>query len=179
MLRGKRGFTIIELTIAIAISSILMGTLVSAFYYTSTVPLALSNQINAENELRLALDQIQNDGVQAQSFTPGSDPYEYYGYFSSDPDPEGRGGSTIIYRYEDGQLVREESIADDLPTVRIIARHIVNVEDVVFDYDGGKVVTVNMTVTLNPDTQNEVIKKLSETDTRQIDMRATPLRRER
>ncbi len=179
MKRGKRGFTLIELTIAIAISSILMGTLVSAFYYTSTVPPALSNQINAENELRLALDQIQNDGVQAQSFTPGSDPYEYYGYFASNPDPEGRGGGTIIYRYEDGQLVREESIADDLPTVRIIARHIVDVEDVAFDYDGDKVVTVNMTVTLNPDSQNEVSKKLSETDTRQIDMRATPLRRER
>jgi len=152
---------------------------VSVFYYTSTVPPALSNQINAENELRLALDQIQNDGVQAQSFTPGSDPYEYYGKFSSNPDPEGRGGGTIIYRYEDGQLVREESIAEDLPTIRIIARHIVDVDDVTFDYDGNTVVTVNMTVTLNPYSQNEVSKKLSETDTRQIDMRATPLRRER
>ncbi|MDR9459611.1 MAG: type II secretion system protein [Dehalococcoidia bacterium] len=179
MLRSKRGFTVIELAIVIAISSILMGTLVSAFYYTSTVPSQLSNQINAENELRLALDQIQNDGVQAQSFTPGSDPYEYYGYFSSDPDPEGRGEGTIIYRYEDGQLVREQSIVDDLSIVRIIARHIVNVDDVAFDYDGDKVVTVNMTVTLNPNTQNEVSKKLSETDTRQIDMRATPWRRER
>ena len=179
MKRGKRGFTLIEIMIVVAISSILMGTLVSVFYYTSTVPPALSNQINAENELRLALDQIQNDGVQAQSFTPGSEPYEYYGYFSSNPDPEGRGGGTIIYRYEDGQLVREESIGEDLPTVRIIARHIVDVEDVALDCDGDGVVTVNMTVTLNPDSQNEVSKKLSETDTRQIDMRAIPWRRER
>ena len=81
--------------------------------------------------------------------------------------------------YEDGQLVREESIGEDLPTVRIIARHIVDVEDVVFDYDGNRVVTVNMTVTLNHDTQNELSKKVSETDTRQIDMRATSWRRER
>jgi len=179
MKRGKRGFTLIEIMIVVAISSILMGTLVSVFYYTSTVPPALSNQINAENELRLSLDQIQNDGVQAQSFTPGSDPYEYYGYFSSVADPEGKGGGTIIYRYEDGQLVREESIGEDLPTIRIIARHIVDVEDVAFDYDGDRVVTVNMTVTLNPDTQNELSKKVSETDTRQIDMRAIPWRRER
>lgn len=178
MIRGKRGFTIIELMIATAITAIIMGGLVSAFYYVSTVPPQQTNQLTAENELRLALDQIQNDGVQAQSFTPGSDPYEYYGSFSSNPDPTGNGGYTITYRYEDGQLVREKSIDGESPTVNSIAFYIADAEDVAFVYDGDRQVTVTMTVTLNADTQNKVSKTVSQTDTRQIDMRATPLRRE-
>jgi prepilin-type N-terminal cleavage/methylation domain-containing protein len=178
MTRGKRGFTLIELMIAIAITAMISGGLVSAFYYVSTVPPQQTNQLTAENELRLALDQIQNDGVQAQSFTLGSDPYEYYGSFSSNPDPTGYGGCTITYRYEDGQLVREKSIDGESSTVSSIAFYIADAEDVIFVYDGDRQVTVTMTVTLNADTQNKVSKTVSQTDTRQIDMRAMPLRRE-
>ena len=178
MKRGKRGFTIIEITIALAITAMISGGLVSAFYYISTVPPQQTNQLTAENELRLALDQIQNDGVQAQSFTSGSDPYEYYGYFHMNPDPQGNGGCTITYRYEDGQLVREKYEEDELSRVSILAFDIADVEDVAFDYDGDKQVTVNMTITLNKDTQNKISKTVSRTDTRQIDMRATPLRKE-
>jgi len=46
----------------------------------------------------------------------------------------------------------------------------VNFGDVSFAYDENSPVTVNITVTLNPGTANEI----SKTDTRYIDMRAAP-----
>jgi hypothetical protein len=40
--------------------------------------------------------------------------------------------------------------------------------------EGNHPITVNMTVTLNPDSQNKVRKEISITDTRYIEMRADP-----
>jgi len=167
MRRHKRGFTLIEVLIATVITCTLMGLLSTTYYCFMTMPAHQSDQLTATNQLRLALDFIQYDGVQAQSFTPGSDPYEYYGYFSSYTDPEGSGSRTVAYKYDDGHLLREESIDGDVDS-RIIAFHIADAEDVVFDYDGGRQLTVSIIATLNTDTMSETMK----TDTRQIDMRA-------
>lgn len=167
MQRHKRGFTLIEILIATVITCTLMGLLSTTYYCFMTMPAHQSDQLTATNQLRLALDFIQYDGVQAQSFTPGSDPYEYYGYFSSHTDPQGSGNRTVAYKYDDGCLLREESIDGDLDS-RIIAFHIADAEDAVFEYDGDKQVTVSIIATMNPDTMRETTK----TDTRQIDMRA-------
>jgi prepilin-type N-terminal cleavage/methylation domain-containing protein len=167
MRRHKRGFTLIEVIIATVITCILMGLLSTTYYCFMTMPAHQSDQLTATNQLRLALDFIQYDGVQAKSFTPGSDPYEYYGYFSSYTDPQGSGNRTVAYKYDDGRLLREESIDGDLDS-RIIAFHIADAEDAVFEYDGDKQVTVSIMATVNPDTMRETTKM----DTRQIDMRA-------
>ena len=167
MRRHKRGFTLIEILIAMVIAGTLMGLLSTTYYYFMTIPAHQSDQLTATNQLRLALDQIQYDGVQAQSFTPGSDPQEYYGYFSSYTDPQGSGNRTVAYKYDDGHLLREESLDGDVDT-RIIAFHIADAEDALFEYDGDKQVTVSIMATLNRDTMSETTK----TDTRQIDMRA-------
>jgi prepilin-type N-terminal cleavage/methylation domain-containing protein len=165
MRRHKRGFTLIEILIATVITVTLMGFLSTIYYSFMTIPARQSDQLTATNQLRLALDFIQYDGVQAQSFTQGSDPY--YGYFSSYTDPQGSGNCTVAYKYDDGHLVREESIDGDVDS-RIIAFHIAAAEDALFEYDGDKKVTVSIMATLNRDTMSETTKK----DTRQIDMRA-------
>jgi len=168
MRRQKRGFTLIEVIIATVITVTLMGLLSTTYYCFMTMPAHQSDQLTATNQLRLALDFIQYDGVQAKSFTPGSDPYECYGYFSSYTDPQGSVNRTVAYKYDDGHLLREESIDGDLDTSRIIAFHIADAEDAVFEYDGDSQVTVSIIATLNTDTMSETMKR----DTRQIDMRA-------
>jgi len=69
MPRARRAFTIIEMLIATAVAALIMGTLAGVFYYVSTVTPQQSDQLAATNDLRLALDWIQRDGVQAHSFT--------------------------------------------------------------------------------------------------------------
>ncbi len=170
----------IELVIAMAITTLMMGAIGSIFYQVLVVPPRESDQLTAINELRLALDRIQHDGVQAHEYTLNEDPCPdpcvgsyYYGHFSSYTDPDCYEIRTVYYRYEceDRQLIREESIEGEPTTnTTVIAFHIAAAGDVSFAYDENNPVTVNMTVTLNPGTANEI----SETDTRYIDMRAAP-----
>ena len=189
MPRARRGFTIIEMLIATAVAALIMGTLAGVFYYVSTVTPQQGDQLAATNDLRLALDWIARDGVQAHSFTINAttttctDPCEdpaceapyYYGYFSSYIDAFGEDTRTVRYRYEcdAGQLVREEWTTED-PVSTTIAFHIARYGDVTFECgdevtlcDGWYPLTVNMTATLNPETDAEIWEK----DSRHIEMR--------
>ena len=184
MPRARRGFTIIEMLIATAVAALIMGTLAGVFYYISTVTPQQSDQLAATNDLRLALDWIQRDGVQANSFTLNGescpeiceDPY-YYGHFSSYIDMIGEATRTVRYRYEcdEGQLVREEWTTEDpVSTNTTIAFHIAQCGDVTFECgdevtlcNGYYPMTVNMTATLNLDTDAEI----SGADSRHIEMR--------
>ena len=183
MPRARRGFTIIEMLIATAVAALIMGTLAGVFYYVSTVTPQQGDQLAATNDLRLALDWIQRDGVQANSFTLNGescpeaceDPY-YYGHFSSYIDMVGEATRTVRYRYEcdDGQLVREEwTTVDPVSTNTTIAFHIARCGDVTFECEGDDPcegwhpLKVSMIATLNPDTNAEIW----EMDSRNIEMR--------
>jgi type II secretory pathway pseudopilin PulG len=183
MPRARGAFTIIEVTIAAAIAALIMGTLAGVFYYITTVTPQQSDQLSVTNDLRLALDWIQRDGVQAYSFTLNGEPCPdtceepyYYGHFSSYLDMIGEATRTVAYRYEcdEGKLVREEWTTDDpVSTNTTIAFHIAHCGDITFDCEGDDPcegwhpLTVSMTATLNPDTDGEI----SETDSRYIEMR--------
>jgi prepilin-type N-terminal cleavage/methylation domain-containing protein len=193
---AKRGFTLIEILVATAVAVLIMGAITSVFYYLLVIPPQQTDQLNAENQLRLSLDWIQRDGVQAHSFTPippgekacdtSYSDSDYYGYFSSytsascaNPGcPEIR----IAYRYDNAneRLVREKAKweTDGCGTINTttIAFNIVDMGNVTFTPLEGdnNTLTVNMTVTLNPDSQNKVRKTISITDTRYIEMRAEP-----
>ena len=188
MPRARRGFTIIEMLIATAVAALVMGTLAGVFYYISTVTPQQGDQLAATNDLRLALDWIARDGVQAHSFTINAttctDPCEdpaceapyYYGHFSSFINFSGNATRTVRYRYEcdEGQLVREEWTSEDTIALNTtIAFHIARYGDVIFECgdddlcDGWYPLTVNMTATLNPDTDAEIWEK----DSRHIEMR--------
>jgi len=188
MPRARRGFTIIEITIAAAVAALIMGTLAGVFYYISTVTPQQSDQLAATNDLRLALDWIQRDGVQAYSFTLNDDEcldsYEdpcegsyYYGYFLSHLGMS-EDTRTVRYRYEcdEGQLVREEWTTEDTDDITntTIAFHIAQCGHITFECgdnitlcNGYYPMTVNMTATLNPHTDAEISGK----DSRHIEMR--------
>ena len=189
MPRAKRGFTLIEILVATAVAVLIMGAITSVFYYLMVIPPQQTDQLNAENQLRLSLDWIQNDGVQAYSFTLNENPCSieepphagYYGYFTSYNTSKQTTLRYVAYRYEAEQLIREESVDCELPyKTTTIAFHIAGMGNVTFDCggddpcEGDQPITVNMTVTLNPDSQNKVRKTISITDTRYIEMRAEP-----
>jgi len=166
MIKTQRGFTLIEILIAVTITSMIMGSMGGFFYQLLVVPKQQSDQLAAVNDLRIALDFIQYDGVQATSFTEQTDP-NYYGYFlwqnySSEDNYK------ITYRYENSRLMRDEAINGTQQSSIAIAFHIADYENITFVNSGDNAVNVNMTVTINPETDSEI----SETDTRHIDMRA-------
>jgi len=165
MLRTKRGFTLIEILIAMTISSMIMVSMGSVFYYLLVVPPRESDRLTATNDLRLALDRIQYDGVQALNFTPGSDPD--YGYFSWIDYPS-LNDHTVAYSYDNGKLIREESIEGGDTTTIAFARHVADYGDIDFVDGGNNTVIVTMTATMNPGTGSAI----SETETRYIEMRA-------
>ena len=197
MPRDKRGFTLIEILVATAVAVLIMGAITSVFYYLLVIPPQQTDQLNAENQLRLSLDWIQNDGVQAHSFTLNATPTPEscegsytYGYFSSyadakytDPDDPQYHEVQIAYSYDDAndRLVRKESIDGTInATYTTIAFNIADLCDVTFECggeylcEGRNPITVNMTVTRNKDSQNNVRKEILITDTRYIEMRADP-----
>jgi len=171
--------------IAMAIAGLIMGAVGSAFYYILIVPPEQSDRLTAINELSFALERIQRDGVQAQEF--GNMSYPYYCYFYSEDypcTPTYCLTHNISYKYEDStepkyvKLVRVETTVETIngtTTTKTnnmtLSSHIDATkknDDVSFAYDNDDRVTVNITVTLNPGTANEI----SKTDTRYIDMRA-------
>ena len=200
MTRDKRGFTLIEILVATAVAVLIMGAISSVFYYLMVIPPQQTDQLNAENQLRLSLDWIQRDGVQAHSFNlpdeyPCSTSYpesDYYGYFSSYADPKCAEPDKdcseirIAYRYDNAneRLIREKALWEkDLSeetscgtiNTTTIAFNIVDKGNVTVTLpEGENTLTVKMTVTLNPNSQNKVRKTISITDTRYIEMRAEP-----
>lgn len=171
MLRSQRGFTFVELLAGMLIMSIVMGMLSSTLYYMLILPTWQGDHLTALNELRFALDTVQLDGVQAQSFTSGEAPdYGYFtwNYFDNDTGDVTAYTKSYSYDAEQGRLLREDSKEG---TVRAIASHIVSLSDVTFvPSEDGKAVNVTITVTVNS-ARGETT---TETATRDIEMRLTP-----
>jgi len=171
MFRTERGFTFIELIIAMVLTSMIVSVMGSALYHFLITPARQADHITAVNELRFALDIIQNDGVQAQSFTS----YESsdYGYFTWEIFDTGLGTVvtyTASYSYDNvgERLIREETKDG---TIRSIASHIAAAGDVVFvPNEEGNALTVTITVTVDNGSGYSVV----ETGTRNIEMRVAP-----
>jgi len=166
MMRTQRGFTLIEILIAVTVSTMLMGALGSVFVQLLVVPKQQSDQLAAVNDLRLALDFIQYDGVQATGFTEQTDPY--YGYFLWH-DYSSEDNYKITYRYDNSRLMRDEAINGTQQSSLAIAFHVADYESITFANSGNNTVTVTMTISITTVMGKDIV----ETDTRHIDMRAT------
>ena len=168
MFRNERGFTFVELIIAMTLTGIIVSVMGSVLFHFLSTPAREADHITAVNELRFALDIIQNDGVQAQSFTSSEAPdYGYFTWEIYDPDLGSLVTYTASYSYDDGggRLIREETKDG---TINSIASHIAAAEDVVFvTNEEGNAVMMTITVTLDNGSGNTVV----ETGTRNVDMR--------
>ncbi len=171
MFRTERGFTFIELVVAMVLSSIIVSVMGSALYHFLTMPARQADHITAVNELRFALDIIQNDGVQAQSFTISEAPdYGCFTWEIFDPDLGDLMTYTVSYSYDagNGRLIREETKDG---TIKSIASYIAAPGDVAFVLnEEGNAVMVTITVTVDNGSGSSAVK----TGTRNIEMRVAP-----
>ena len=171
MFRTERGFTFIELIIAMVLTGMIVSVMGSALYHFLITPARQADHITAVNELRFALDIIQNDGIQAQSFASSEAPdYGYFTWEIFDPDLGTTVTYTVSYNYDNdgGRLIREETKDG---TIKSIASDIAAAEDVVFvTNEEGNAVIVTITVTVDNGSGYSVV----ETGTRNIEMRVAP-----
>ena len=148
MQKAERGFTYLEVLVAMVITSLVIGLVGTGLYHFLIVPALQGDHLTAVNELRFALDTIQADGVQAHAFTL-SEATDEYGYFDCkyyDLDQGKPVAYTITYSYDsDGGRLRREVDGGSAA----IASHIAAADDVVFalNEEGGAVlVTITVTV---------------------------------
>lgn len=171
MRKGEGGFTFIELIVSMFVMSIVLILFGSTLYHFLLIPAWQGDQLDVVNDLRFALDTIQRDGVQAQSFTGMEAPdYGYFTWNYFDPASGTITEHTITYSYDadGGRLLREDSKES---AVTAIASHVAAWEDVVFTpSDDGTSVTVSITITADSG-RGQVV---TETGTREIEMRVTP-----
>jgi len=137
--RKERGFTLLEVLLAVVLIGLMMPAIGAALVMFLTVPARESDELNAIHQVRVAADWITLDGMRAKEFEAGSDPV--YGTFSW----EDRTGEIIYYheveyRWEDGKLIRQDSVKRwenndwiyDSESEIAIARNIGNYSDVEF-----------------------------------------------
>ena len=139
MPRKERGFTLLEVLLAVVLIGLMMPAIGAALVMFLTVPARESDELNAIHQVRVAADWITLDGMRAKEFEADSDPV--YGTFSW----EDRTGEIIYYheveyRWEDGKLIRQDSVKRwenndwiyDSESEIAIARNIGNYSDVEF-----------------------------------------------
>ena len=143
MIKGKRGFTLLELTVAIFVTVLLMPAIVAAFIIFMTIPAQQGDELTAIHSVRTEADWITLDGMMAREFSPGSG-LVYGTFYWEDYTVEPTDHYEVEYRYEDGILIRDETVKYLLangtwkthpmnyPEGMAIARHMGNSSDVEF-----------------------------------------------
>jgi prepilin-type N-terminal cleavage/methylation domain-containing protein len=147
-MKGERGYTLVELLIAIAISGFLMTSLGLVVQQTVTVPERGNSQVNTRHAIQNASHWVSLDGQMAKSASGGS------GLALTLPDD-----SSVSYILYGDELHRVDG-SSNRTIARGIARATFSVE--------GRQITMNITAA--PDSRWDT----SESGTYQINMRPTP-----
>ncbi len=135
-----------EVTIAIAITALLMPAIVAAFIIFMTIPAEEGNELTAIHQVRTEADWITLDGMMAREFSPGSCPVVVNGsctygtFYWEDYTIEPTDHYEVEYRFEDGILMRNETVKHleddnwiiDREKLMAIARYMGNSSDVEF-----------------------------------------------
>lgn len=129
--RGQRGFTLTEMLVGMAIASVLIGLVGTAFYQFTEFTHAANDKMLALASLETADLWLAADSQEAESFAAGSG--SVYGRFvwpSGDPEFE--------YSYDPvGQtLLRKRYDGGSLTSTNVVARDISDQSDVTFSASG-------------------------------------------
>jgi prepilin-type N-terminal cleavage/methylation domain-containing protein len=147
-MKNERGYTLVELLVALAITSIMVITVGMVVHETVTVPEKGNEQVSALHAIQNAAHWVGVDGQAAKTASGGSR------LILTMPDD-----STVSYSLNGDELHRIDSDSD-----QVISRGIYSVS---FTVDG-RLITMN--ITAKPDSRWNT----SENGTYQINMRPTP-----
>ena len=103
--RRRKGFTLLEVVIALTITAVILPGLGITFYQMMTVPPAQRDQLTVSNEVQLVSSWLVSDGQKAEYFTGGNGSASMN---LSWTDPSGL--HRVTYSLNNSVLTRDESI---------------------------------------------------------------------
>jgi len=116
MRQGEKGFTLIEMLIALAIGSIVIGGIYSSIYQTYRLSTVSENSILVINQLENAGNLIRRDGMQATSVSFTANSLTLSWNYST----YGQGTHTIVYTRTGTNLTRKDNAGSPV----VVARNI-------------------------------------------------------
>jgi prepilin-type N-terminal cleavage/methylation domain-containing protein len=109
LIKRKRGFTLLEVIVALAVTVLIMPAIVAALIVFMTIPGEEGNELTAIHNVRTEADWITLDGMRAREFSPGSGPV-YGTFYWEDYTIEPADHYEVEYRFKDGKLMRNETV---------------------------------------------------------------------
>ena len=113
IMRGKRGFTLLEVLTATAVVSILMPVIGLVFYQLMVIPPEENEHLTLANEVGLLASWLYRDGYMADNFSAGEAPY--FGNFSW-TDNSSDTHYFISYYSSNNQIMREKTVTSNYST---------------------------------------------------------------
>ena len=139
-----------------AISGMILAGIVTMLSLLLNLPLPMSDELAALDNLRQAVQWISADARQAESFGAGAQPdYGTFTWVDRSVSPAIAHSVRYYYSAGDSALVREDT-ADGSPSSRILSTYVAGYSDISLQESGG---VVNASLTVSVDSLRGIIAK--------------------
>ncbi len=144
-MRSEKGFTLLEVVLALIIGSMLLTVLVGAMPAVVRIFPQVSNTLDIQHDLQMSRQWLARDAHSAQTFEPLPSPaygrFEWSDYSST---PTTHYTVTYSYNSERDSLVRRAESDGEIQSRNDVASNVLDEQDVEFNYS-----SVQQTVSVN------------------------------
>ncbi|MFP3975374.1 MAG: PulJ/GspJ family protein [Chloroflexota bacterium] len=147
-MRNERGFTLLEVVLALIIGSMLLTVLVAAMPAVVRILPQVSNTLDLQNDIQISRQWLARDAHSSQTFellsAPDYGAFEWSDYTST---PHTHYMVTYSYHTERESLVRRVERNGELQSTTDVASNVPNEQDIEFNYSSTqRTVSVDITV---------------------------------
>ena len=132
-LKDSRGYTLLEVSVVLAISAVLVVPLSAILITQLRVPVKISAELESSLQVQNAIQILAEDALVARSFSAGADPdygtFSWFEFSAQSPIPV-----TARYVFEDGAVARELVRQGETTTPQVVINGVAEYDDVTFDY---------------------------------------------